>query len=181
MVAFLASMTVSPLVLELNAPREVVEDDPISVTASLVNRSQKPVVIVRPYHGNMKLGVSLRSNLLRDDRIVLSTDRGMNIYQAIVPWEYSKWAFQTLKPGEKLKIEDIQYRQEFTEGFPSRKGEWNTAPRTSLKAGEYTIHIGYGFDRSGKPRLMKDAQALYQSAWAGFLDLKQSVTIRPRP
>lgn len=181
MVALLASMPVSPLVLEVNAPREVFEGEPIPMTASLVNRSQKPMVIVRPYTGNMKLGMSLNSNLLRDNRTVPVTETGMNIYQAMEPWEYGKFAFQTLKPGEKLKIEDIQYRQEFLGEMPSRKDDWNTAPRSTLKAGEYTIHIAYGFDRSGKPRLKKDAQALYQSAWAGFLDLRQSVTIRPRP
>jgi hypothetical protein len=183
-------LTANPLAIEIDAPKTVRSGEPFHVVASLVNRSKSPVVIANPAPGQMELGISFGGGLYRNGQRVATKFGGLQDVQSMRPWTYGTWAFKTLKPGEKVKLEDVTYQEKYVAGrVPETKPELETATRESLAAAEYELKFNYSFVRKLDPKREKpsltvpvikpEARDLYGKTWTGKLESRATVKVEP--
>lgn len=176
------------LAVEIEAPKAVPAGEAFHVVARVVNRSEKPVVIVRPQVTNHELGVGFGGGLLRGGKPVPTTVGGMQTTQWVLSHRFGPEAFQTLKPGESVEIEDVEYRREYADGpFSGLKSDLRTAKTKDLAPGEYTVRFSYGFRpefhvkrlqrRGPKPELQPEGRTLYRQAWTGNAIAETTVTV----
>lgn len=183
-------LAVSPLAIEIDAPKTVRSGEPFHVVASLVNRSKESVVIAEPRIGRSELGVSFGGGLYRQGQRVATQFGGRTVGQTNYVWTYGPWAFRTLKPGEKVTLEDITYRQQYVAGkIPETKPELATAPLESLPASDYELRFNYAFVRKLDPKREKpsvrvptikpEARDLYGKTWTGKVETSVAVKVEP--
>lgn len=176
------------LAIEIEAPRTVSVGEPFRVVARLVNRSEAPVLVVRPQVYGHELGLAFGGGLFQGGKIVSTTIGGLGATQWELPQRYGPDLFQTLAPGEGVEIENVVYRQAYAKPFSGLKRDLLTTPTKDLAPGDYTARFSYGFRpefhvnrnrRSGpKPELTPQGRALYRKAWVGAVEGTWTVAVR---
>ena len=185
-----------PLVVEIEAPRTVRSGEPLHVVARLVNRSERPVLVVRPEVFGYALGLSFGGGLFREGKPAPTTPGGRQAGQWMLPHTYGPEMFITLKPGEGTPVEDVEYRQIWARPFSGLIADLDTTPRKDLPPGEYTIRFSYRFrpefhvNRLRKSAPMRDlfpvpplqlspeGRTLYHHAWTGEVTATAPLTVR---
>ena len=188
MLPALVLLAVPSIVVEIEAPKSVRSGEPFHVVARLVNRSDAPVIVARPGMPGSELGLGFGGGLYRNGALVPTTLGGKNVGQWMLPDRFGAGWFLTLAPGEGVPLEDIVYRQVYTEPFSGLIRDLETTPKGDLAPGEYTLRFTYGFKpefhikrearRGPKPELTPEGRALYRKAWTGKAEGETTITVR---